>query len=96
MTESTGKRRNMSLGILGLMMVALVAGELKTPSATAPVEVLRTGVAVAPAIDTGWIGDGEVEGTIRELKLTPLSIDRLDLGWKPDDQVIDEYRRSSF
>ena len=41
--------------------------------------------------------DTAIHGAIRELKIIPATIDsRLDLGWAPDDAVIEEYRRTGL
>ena len=98
--ETVGTDGSIGLGVLGLMVIALVAGEIHSNLQT--LGVLAAGHARAPdvLIELGpqirWPADAKVEGAIREVSVPPLSIDRLDLGWLPDDVVIEEYRRSDF
>ena len=101
MNELVGSERNLGLSVLGLMFVALVAGEVHSNlDSSAPAHSSAAPAGPTVTIDTGfdadWIREVQIEGAIRELRLRPLSIERLDLGWTPDDQVIEEYRRSGF
>ena len=99
--ETFGTDGIIGLGVLGLMAIALIAGEVRAnlkmgDAADAGAVPAPPGVLIELRPQLRWPADAEIEGTIRELGVLPLSIDRLDLGWAPEDVVIEQYRRSDF
>ena len=96
-----GKDGKIGLGVLALMAVAFIAGEAESDWRSQVVDFVERPAAPLDTqllIDMGQpVSGDEVSGAIRELSVVPLNVDgHIDLGWSPDDVVIEEYRRSGF
>ena len=92
--ETLGNDGMIGLGLLALMVVALVAGELH---ADLDSQVARPEQPPRVLIQLPYDPRSEdVEGAIRELSVFPMAIEQLDLGWASDETIIEEYRRTDF
>ena len=93
-----GTEGTIGLGVLLLMTVAFVASETHSgpPTAESP-ELARPSMISPLLIDQARPSrDGAVEGTIRELRVIPTSIEsRFDFGWAPDETLIERHWPSS-
>lgn len=91
------------LGLLVLMAVALVAGELHTDAGLIAIGATPSSAVVQPPIQASPLfNDSEappesIRGAIRELRVIPANIDqRIDLNWAPDERLLKEYRRTGI
>ena len=98
-TNTSPTDGNTGLGVLVLMTMALIAGE-----AHSRLDVAATSVVTPPSVGQQILFDSTVpdrsdaiRGAIRELKVLPATIDsRLDLNWKADEYLIQEYQQAGF
>ena len=94
--ETVGNDGMIGLGLLALMVVALVAGEVHA-NLDATSQVARPEQPPRVLIQLPYDPRSEeIEGAIRELRVFPLAIEQLDLGWASDEMLIEEYRRTDF
>ena len=86
------------LGVLLLMTVAFVASETHSGPQSAESPELARPSTISPLLieQVRPVRDGAVEGTIRELRVIPTTIEsHLDFGWTTDDALIERHWRSS-
>ena len=97
--ETVGNDGLIGLGVLALMVIALVAGEVHATFDGAGPNAAPAATEETPRVLIQLPYDPrseEIEGAIRELRVFPMAIEQLDLGWASDETVIEEYRRTDF
>ena len=93
-----GTDGTIGLGVLLLMTVAFVASETHSGPQTAESPELGRPSMISPLLidQARPARNGTMEGTIRELRVLPTSIEsRLDFDWAPDDALIERHWPSS-